>query len=137
MKVLGLLDILNKILHSSKESIVSAMTVVVKSTREELKSLRNEISGTRIEEVVDDFCKKNNVNPCNKNGRKHSRPSNLYDYSLTDYIPGEKGSNELQMNSLTCGRKILRQDFPKKIVLCGFQCIPLFLVPETFSIATL
>ena len=108
VKVLGLLDILNKILQSSKESIVSAMTVV-KSTRKDLKSLRNEISGTQIEVVVDEFCKNNNVNQCKKNGRKHSRPSNLSDYTITDYIPSEKKSNELQI--ITEFLDMLDEDF--------------------------
>ena len=63
---------------------------VVKSTRHELKSLRDELSESQIEEVVEVFGKNNDVDPCKKDKRRNLRPSNFSDYTLTDYIPGGK-----------------------------------------------
>ena len=59
-KILKIMDILNKIFQSSKESLLSALNAV-QSTREELQSLRDELSQSKIEEDVNNFCEANGI----------------------------------------------------------------------------
>ena len=63
---------------------------VVKSTRYELKSLRDELSESQIEEILEAFCKNNDADSRKKDNRRNLRQSNFSDYILIDYIPGEK-----------------------------------------------
>ena len=53
------------------------------------------------------------MDPCKKDNRRNLRPSNFSDYSLTDYIPGKKNTNVLQI--ITEFLDMLDQDFETRI----------------------
>ena len=95
-KILKIMDILNKILQSSKESLLSALNAV-QSTREEFQSLRNELSQSKIEEAVNNFCEDNGIKNNAKEKRSREIPERFSEFIIMALLPGENVANVTQI----------------------------------------
>ena len=62
----------------------------VTCTPDELRSLREKLSPSKIEEVVGEFCISNNIEPFNNEKRRTIPPSRYSCYIVTDFVPVEK-----------------------------------------------
>ena len=65
------MDIHNKFLQSSKESLLSTLNAV-KSARDELKHIRNELSPSKNEQVVKEICDLNGIIAGNSKEKRNS-----------------------------------------------------------------